>query len=213
MTFSDLFSCYDSGLALFTSSLLSNKTPGNKKKGLHPDSNLKQFLPEKYAKFFETEDEKRSQPSLNNSLDLGRGEYKYLHNINLPKDFCWTGGDYQFKDLGAIGRFEQGNEGHKNVIEDLQSLLNSLDKLQSYSIFFVVQSGNSYLTLDRQYLINHDSGVQDIMASIFERIVILSLKYGINFDDRLGCKYRPLAIKVKNPIFDYHKVPPQMWKH
>lgn len=64
----------------------------------------------------------------------------------------------------------------------------------------MIKTGNSFKTLDHQFLVNHDSNVEQILESLFYRMDILTLKYNFTLDDILVCKYRPLYTKILTSI-------------
>jgi hypothetical protein len=132
-----------------------------------------------------------NKTNISNNLSLNLGEHKYLSDIQLDNNIQWDSGNFEYETLGPLNKIDLI---HKN----LENLFSQLDKDQSYSILFIVKTGNNIKILDRQYLINYDSNISTIINFIYERIDLLTIKYNFAIDDILSCKYRPLFTKIKN---------------
>lgn len=88
----------------------------------------------------------------------------------------------------------------KKNCDFLGKVFNQLDKVRSYAAAFILRNPTTQttITLDRHFLVNHDSNQKYILQKIYNRLEELSEKYYFTVEDVMILKLRELHVKVNN---------------
>lgn len=130
-----------------------------------------------------------------NNLSLDKGEYKYLHNVNLDFKFKWKSGNYNHNELGRY-------DNNATLENNSHKLISNLSLIQSYSILFNINTNENLKNINRQLLINHDTSVLKILKFLLIKIDLMCYNYNITYGNKIGYKIKPLYVKLENPIID-----------
>ena len=126
-----------------------------------------------------------------------KGDFEYLEHQyedmkkQMPKNTWFKSDPYKYKSLG--------NMNIKNVLRDeLIKVFESFEDYGPHAILFLIDVGDgSIKTLDKQFLVNKHTDVDNIIIRIYERVELLLLRYNIKGDvNCIMCKYRRLHIKT-----------------
>jgi hypothetical protein len=137
----------------------------------------------------------KDRPDLDEKLlSLEEGCYDYLENRykavdNIDENSWFNSDPYKYRSLGVLGKAQDIKKSLNVVIKSFESA--------PYSMLFIISTNTGLKLLDKQFLVNKDTDIDNILTRIYERVDILSLKnYGITINDLVSCKFRRLRIKT-----------------
>lgn len=148
---------------------------------------------------------------LTNDEKFLKSNVKYLRDISLKPGLEWTSGKGVYIKIGNIGNtdnYDYTTKSLLNILEFndnvkiLQDIFNKFNKLNSYAIVFLIRiSDDTVVSLDRHYLVNNTTNVENLLQEVYKRIDFLTLKYNFEPKDQITVKIRPIQFKVKDPKF------------
>lgn len=73
---------------------------------------------------------------------------------------------------------------------------------QSYSILFYISTNEGLKSANRQLLINHETPHRGVIEFLSIKLDLMCSRYSISHSNKVGCKIRPLYVKLANPILE-----------